>query len=248
MPLSEKQYQQTLGVIEALHSSLDTQQLRHRAGDRLLDMLNADFFCSYTWCDTEQRFEHGVSINMDPGNLERYEQYYWQCDPITSKLQRYKRAVLVDEVMPHKALAGTEFYQDFLQQDGLHHGVNLYIYDGNRNIADFRIWRRRGQKAFDKDELAILDLLAPHARNAILNAMPPKPSNNRAALLQKIHPDISAREAEIANQLALGLSDKAVAQQLHIAYATVRSHINSLYSKTGIHRRAAFLHYLQQNT
>jgi DNA-binding CsgD family transcriptional regulator len=243
MTLSEKQYQQTLGIIEALNSCLDDRQLRQRAGERILQSLRADFFCSYRWSVSEQRFEHCVAINMDPANLQRYEQHFWQCDPITCQLQQYKRAVAVEEVMPQKALEKTEFFQDFLQKDGLHHGVNLYIYEGEHNVADFRIWRRKGSKAFDRDELMMLDLIAPHFRNAIRNACQPDVGLND---LRKRHPDITAREADVAMQLLKGQNDKAIAAVLNISYATVRSHINQLYNKTGIHGRTAFLHYLQQ--
>jgi DNA-binding CsgD family transcriptional regulator len=64
--------------------------------------------------------------------------------------------------------------------------------------------------------------------------------------LRKRHPDITAREADVAMQLLKGQNDKAIAAVLNISYATVRSHINQLYNKTGIHGRTAFLHYLQQ--
>lgn len=57
---------------------------------------------------------------------------------------------------------------------------------------------------------------------------------NPSGLLQKIQtPDISVREREILQQLALGLSSKQVAGQLNISLHTVDTHRRNLLRKTG---------------
>ena len=86
-----------------------------------------------------------VFLNMSPDNLARYEEYYQFRDPITPVLQKRRRATLVREVMPQDELEKTEFFNDFLIQDGLHHGINVYAYDGDLNIGDLRIWRGKGR-------------------------------------------------------------------------------------------------------
>jgi two-component system response regulator DevR len=51
------------------------------------------------------------------------------------------------------------------------------------------------------------------------------------------HDRLTQRELEILNLLVAGLDNRAVAQRLHIRYATVRSHVRSLIGKLGAHSR-----------
>ena len=107
-------------------------------------------------------------INMSDANLHRYEQYFQFRDPITRPMQRMRRAVGVNQIMEQRDFERTEFYNDFLRRDGLHFGVNLHVYDGDCPIADWRIWRSRRRENFERRNLEILNMLAPHLRNATL--------------------------------------------------------------------------------
>ena len=48
---------------------------------------------------------------------------------------------------------------------------------------------------------------------------------------------LSERELEVLQLISIGLSNQEIADRLIIAVSTVKSHINSLYSKLGTHRR-----------
>jgi hypothetical protein len=58
-------------------------------------------------------------------------------------------------------------FNDFLARDGLHYGLNLYVYDGEINIGDMRIWRNRRRENFDSSDLEVLDLIKPHFCNSM---------------------------------------------------------------------------------
>ena len=79
--------------------------------------------------DETRRFVSCVQINMTESNLRRYEAYYQFHDPITPTLQKRRRATLVSEVMQHDRLVRTEFFNDFLKQDGLCFGLNYFAFD-----------------------------------------------------------------------------------------------------------------------
>ncbi|MEM8662239.1 MAG: helix-turn-helix transcriptional regulator, partial [Pseudomonadota bacterium] len=144
MNLTQKQWRQVLSIIQHLNDSLDDKVIRERAGRELLDLLSADYFASYIWDDDQKKFVAPVFINMSADNLSLYEQHYQFHDPITLKLQSYKRAVAVNEVIDQRELTNTEFFNDFLDKDGLYYGINIYIFDNvDCNIGDFRVWRSR---------------------------------------------------------------------------------------------------------
>ncbi|MCB2226112.1 MAG: LuxR C-terminal-related transcriptional regulator [Desulfarculaceae bacterium] len=159
-----------LKISEKLSGSLSQIEVRLSAGEELLRLLRADYLASYVWEPAKKVFEQGVSINMDPKNLARYDEYFQFRDPITPALQKQRSATPVHRVMPQGDLERTEFFNDFLARDGLHHGINLYAYDGNLNIGDLRIWRNKRQPEFDGRDVQLLNLVKPHFKNALRNA------------------------------------------------------------------------------
>ena len=148
-------------VMTTLAEPHEEREIRERVGSLMLDLLQAQFYASYVWDDDQQRFDSGVHLHMDSANLARYDTYYQFHDPITLTLQQYRSAVRVTDVMPQRELVHTEFFNDFLARDGLHWGVNLYAWSGQRNIGDMRIWRDRRRGDFSHGDLELLDLVRP---------------------------------------------------------------------------------------
>ncbi len=159
-----------LGMIDKLNRSTNSTHIRQSIADDLLTLTNADMFASFVWNDSLQQFDDLVYINMSQENLDRYAEYYQYRDPITPHLQLRKEATLVNDVMAQDALERTEFFNDFLQADGLKWGINLYAYDGDLNVGDLRIWRSDERTPFSSREVALLNLLKPHFTNAMINA------------------------------------------------------------------------------
>ena len=203
----------------------------------------------------ERRFGGHVFINMDPQNLERYSSYYQFHNPLSATVQKLRRAVRVNEIMPQRELIRTEFYNDFLARDGLYYGLNLYVHDGDMNIADMRIWRNRRRENFDDADLQILDAIKPHFCNSMKNAL--RFSRNEATKVSGgvvlIESDrlsmerirsaygLTAREAQIALEIAYGKTDHEIAGTMGVAFSTIRTHINHLYGKLGVRNRAALV-------
>lgn len=157
-------------IVARLYTLRDSRELRSDLGEHLLRLLRADHFASFVWNPEHRTFEQAVSLNMSADNLARYDAYFQFHDPITHRLQRRRTATPVQAIMPQPALERTEFFNDFLARDGLHHGINLYAWDAGRNTGDLRIWRRRGRKEFDGHDVALLEFIKPHFRNAMRNA------------------------------------------------------------------------------
>ena len=190
----------------------------------VIRLLRGDFGASYVWDARKNRFDEAVSFNMERSNLRRYEEWYQFRDPMTFELRARRRATLVDDVIPHQVLIRTEFYNDFLARDGLHHGLNMFIFDGDRDLGDFRIWRAAGRPEFCERDLDLLDALEPHLRRALL----------RGGTCVALTP----RESDVAALVARGCTDRDIARILGIGFGTVRTHITNAMSKTGCSNRA----------
>jgi len=189
----------------------------------IVRLLRADFGASYVWHASTGESEHPVNHNMDPANLRRYGEWYQYRDPMTAELRRRRRATFVDAVTPRSALERTEFYNDFLARDGLHHGVNMFVFDGEgpgrRDLGDLRIWRARHRPDFESRDLDILDALCPFLRAALLRVRPAAEGG------------LTTRERQVATLVAQGYRDRDIAQRLGIGFGTVRTHLNRAMEK-----------------
>jgi DNA-binding CsgD family transcriptional regulator len=139
--------------------------------------------------------------------------------------------------MPQRELMKTEFFTDFLSRDGLHWGMNLHAFEGNRALGDLRIWRRKGRGDFGDHEKALLDLIEPAfigalqraQRTAAAAAMPAEPAWSL----------LSTREQEVARAVCEGLTDKEIARRMAVSVPTVRTYLRRIFHKLGIERRSA---------
>lgn len=222
---------QIFGLLAEDSSELD---IRTRIGSALLELLRADHFASFVWDDAAQRFGGGVWIGMSPGNLARYDAYFQYHDPITFALQARRRATVVSDVMPHRELVHTEFFNDFLARDGLHWGVNLHAFDGVQALGDLRIWRGRQRREFEPHDRQLLDLIEPAFIAALRRSRAHSPAG--AVAVQAL---LSTREREVVRLVARGLTDKQIANELAIGVASVRTYLRRISEKTGMQRRAA---------
>jgi len=238
-------------VIQTLAEPYGEAQVRELVGHQLLELLDADYYASYVWNDSLQRFAGRVALHMDDANLGCYENYYQFRDPITPQMQTMRIPVLVEEIMPQAELIRTEFFNDFLARDGLYWGVNMYAWEGHRSLGDLRIWRNRRRERFDNDTLELLNLIKPafgaalsRARNSglaidsqtmvVAGDVFSNPAGNGEARALEV---LSARELEVASLAALGHSDKEIARHLDIAFTTVRTHLGHAFRKLGVDNR-----------
>jgi len=221
-----------------LAEDLGERDVRLTLGQALLELLRADQFASFVWDAEAQRFSDGVWLHMDEANLARYDAWFQYHDPITFKLQACRRATAVSEVMPHRELARTEFFNDFLARDGLHWGINLHAFDGNRALGDLRIWRARTGREFEPHDKALLDLIEPAFIAALRRAQRASAPAAIAPEPREREPALSPREREVARAVLRGLTDKQIAGELGLSVSSVRTYLGRLFEKTGATRRA----------
>ncbi|WTL50605.1 response regulator transcription factor [Streptomyces sp. NBC_01497] len=94
-----------------------------------------------------------------------------------------------------------------------------------------------------EDVLAGQAGLAPAVQRRLLERFTAPPVASPPVQL----PDgLTAREAEVLALVAEGLSNKEISGRLHIGAATVKTHINNLFAKTGVRDRAQAVRYAYQ--
>ena len=73
------------------------------------------------------------------------------------------------------------------------------------------------------------------------------PGRNQAGRPGAPPDGLTSREAEVLTLLASGLSNAEIAQRLFLSNATVKTHINRIFAKTGARDRAQAVRYAYQH-
>lgn len=247
MNLTEDESKLVFSIMHDLSGEFDHSEVRQRVGQKLLDLLKADHFASYVWDDSSQEFVSCVQLNMSDDNLRRYEGYFQFHDPITPILQKRRKATPVSEIMRHDRLVRTEFFNDFLKQDGLCYGLNYFAFDRGDNIGDLRIWRGANREDFTQRDAQIVDAIGPSLVNALIRAR--SNSTNAPSLrFSQIALDVglTVREAEVADLLVTGQTDDEICGKLGFSKPTLRTHIAAIFRKSGLNRRSQLALYLAE--
>jgi DNA-binding NarL/FixJ family response regulator len=100
-------------------------------------------------------------------------------------------------------------------------------------------------------ERAIRELAAGHThldpaiqQRLVAAVLHPAPARVDA---QALPDDLSAREAEVLRLIATGLSNTEIAEALFLSNATVKTHVNRIFSKTGARDRAQAVRYAYEH-
>ncbi|WP_328536271.1 response regulator transcription factor [Streptomyces sp. NBC_00344] len=91
-----------------------------------------------------------------------------------------------------------------------------------------------------EDVLAGQAGLSPSVQRMLVERVTAPPS---AREMVELPDGLTSREAEILALIAEGLSNPEIARSLHISTATVKTHINNLFAKTGVRDRVQAMRY-----
>ena len=87
----------------------------------------------------------------------------------------------------------------------------------------------------------LLDALASGQRLAV--AGQPGPASDGAAVPDPPPDELTPREADVLRHIAAGLSNTEIAAALFVTEATVKTHINHIFTKTSLRDRAQLVRY-----
>jgi DNA-binding NarL/FixJ family response regulator len=119
--------------------------------------------------------------------------------------------------------------------------VVLTTFDDDESILAALRAGARGYLTKDADRATIIQAVrGAHAGNAILDPAVQLRLLDLAGRKPVEQPgvDLTAREREVLDLIGEGLRNGEIAQRLFISEATVKTHINNLFAKAGLHSRA----------
>jgi DNA-binding NarL/FixJ family response regulator len=112
---------------------------------------------------------------------------------------------------------------------------------GARGVLTKDAGREEISRALHQAAAGHMTLAAPLQAKLLAAAAPP-------AVAQGQLPDgLTTREAEVLELIAAGLTNREIAERLVVSEATVKTHINHVFSKTGARDRPAAINYAARN-
>jgi DNA-binding CsgD family transcriptional regulator len=134
-----------------------------------------------------------------------------------------------------RELKRNPFYQEVLRPLGWEHELKVWLPAASGTVRGFFFSRATGTRDFDERDRAILSVLRPH-----LAAI-------RERWQRRHRPrHLTAREAEVLELVAEGLTTAEVAARLTITYTTARTHLENVFVKLGVHTRTAAVAWLRE--
>ena len=82
---------------------------------------------------------------------------------------------------------------------------------------------------------------------AVLDRAPQKAVRRSASASTELPDELTPREAEVLKLIAAGLSNREIADRLVLSNATVKTHVNRIFYKTGARDRAQAVRYAYQH-
>lgn len=186
---------------------------------------------------------HG-SVEVD----EKEDELYWALGPcpiityrsVTGDLAATRLTDLVD----WRRYRELPIYRDYFAPFRIDHMLDLALPAGPGQHRSFILFRRTGDGDFSRRDRAVLEMLRPHFSRLEAEA---SLRRQLSEALRAWHGDgeprpyaeLTAREREIVELVAEGKTNAQIAAQLWVAPSTVKKHLEHVYEKLGVGRRAA---------
>ncbi len=133
-------------------------------------------------------------------------------DAVPSRLQRLRNA----------------WYATVMRKHGVEHEMKLWLPSPPGVVRGFFFVRQSGRQDFGERHREVLTVLRPH-----LEAIRERWERRHRP------PGLTDREVEIVHLLRDGLTNQEIATRLVISTGTVRTHLENIFGKLGVHSRTA---------
>jgi DNA-binding CsgD family transcriptional regulator len=136
----------------------------------------------------------------------------------------------ISDVVSQRLFRRSSFYALIAKPSGIEHEMKLWLPAPPGHARFLEFGRGPGPNFVERDR-SLLALLRPHLARV------------RTRWEQRVRVEcLTERELEVLHLVAQGFTNREIAHQLFISPTTVRTHLEHIFDKLGVHSRAAAVH------
>ena len=165
----------------------------------------------------------------------------WELDPLHPSNFEDKDTVIVTNsmLMTDFAWQRTDFFKRFFKPYGYFHNADVFFRQEGRIIAVLTLLRRDPIAFFTDKETQLLTKMHSFIQYSLSNVYLPKRVHDRTSLATTF--DFTARELDVVELALTGVSNKVLVKQLRVSMPTLRTHMQNIYAKTGVHSNSELI-------
>lgn len=154
-------------------------------------------------------------------------------DPFLPSRRTLAGAIRLSDLISAAELHALDFYQEIARPLGIEYSMQLWLVRGDEIVGGFGF--DAGSADFSERDLAVLDFIAPDLLRLHRRAATRRPLGGETDAISAL----TRRELEVVRLVAVGLTNREIAQTLFISPGTVRKHLDNAYARLGVKSRAA---------
>lgn len=201
--------------------------------------------CLYLGSDSSGPYRWGSAAG-EPSEPHPDDELYWSVGPCPIVHYRIRErdleAIRMSDVIPRRRWHELPIYQQYFRTFGVDHMLDLGLPERSprqRSLILFRV----GGTDFSERDCAVLEVLRPHLyqreTHAVLRRQLARREQGASEREDGVDSDLTPREREIVELVAQGKTNAEIASALWVAPSTVKKHLENVYEKLGVGRRAA---------
>ncbi len=217
---------------------------------RLADLVPCDAI-TYQELDPHlQHFYSMVEFPLETEAAEGDEDAYWRVAPCPTLGFRERTgrldAIRTSDLIDRRRYLNLPIYREYFRPAGVDHVIDLGLPSPHPRIRSFVLFREVGASDFSERDRDVLEALRPHLyqmeahaalRRRLVEALAEHDGDGYGGICAGLTP----REREVVELLAQGMTNAEIAATLWVAPSTVKKHLENVYAKTGVGRRAALV-------
>jgi DNA-binding CsgD family transcriptional regulator len=189
------------------------------------------------------------SANGNESRPDDGDDLYWRAGPCPIVQYRIREhdlgAVRLSDLIPRLRFRELPVYREYFRSLGIDQMLDLGLPDRSLRQRSLILFRAEGDRDFSERDRAVLELLRPHLY--VLEAQAALRRRLAEALREQrpcegngsVYGHLTRREREVIELVAEGTTNAEIAAQLWVAPSTVKKHLEHIYAKLGVGRRAA---------
>lgn len=189
-----------------------------------------------------------IDLNLEIASGEKiyamtmdYQKTFWLFDPMHPTRYDDSDTIVISNsmLMTDIAWMNTQIYKEFFEPNGVFHNVDVFFRRNDRIFAVLSLLRNDIAQPFTQHEVRRLKEIQPFVQFTLNKIYLPKRIHDRTTLGEKF--ELTPRELDVVEIALTGASNKILVDQLKISLPTLRTHLQNIYTKVGVHSNSELI-------